>query len=204
MEEQIVDGALKTAESISNFGILVVSAGFFILLSAAMMIMFVKWFKDIINNIMETNNTTLNELKVQMKENNEIMRVVSEGFKQETKYRVQTTSGMAFDLAKFRLIDMIDTVKRENNIINREATELKINKLVTNLHEDMSSKFDIYTWKGRKLSSYTSHKWIEWMQAAVISEVYSDSPHNTDRTFTNVSAVFDRIKLDFHHRTNDE
>ena len=47
--------ALEVAESISNFGMMAVAAAFFIVLAIVIMVMFVKWFKDIINSIMTTN-----------------------------------------------------------------------------------------------------------------------------------------------------
>lgn len=191
--------ALEVAESISNFGMMAVAAAFFIVLAIVIMVMFVKWFKDIINSIMTTNQNMLNKLDAQLKENNDIMKSIADGLKPETQVRVQTTSEMAFQLAQFRLLDIIDTVRTENHIANRPATEAKIDKLVLNLHEEMNGKFACYSYRGRKLSNYTSPKWVEWMREAVINEIYSDMEPNSDRTHTNISAIFNRIKLDFNH-----
>jgi hypothetical protein len=41
------------------------------------MVMFVKWFKDIINNIMATNQNMLTQLDAQLKENNDVMRSIA-------------------------------------------------------------------------------------------------------------------------------
>jgi len=191
--------ALEVAESISNFGMMAVAAAFFIVLAIVIMVMFVKWFKDIINNIMTTNQNMLKQLDAQMKENNDVMKSIAEGLRPETLLRVQTTSEMAFQLAQFRLLEIINTVRTENHIVNREATVNKIGKLVLNLHEEMNSKFDYYSYRGKKLSQYTNHKWVEWMQQGVVGEIYSEDGRNEDRTFTNVSAIFKRIALDFTH-----
>lgn len=191
--------ALEVAESISNFGMMAVAAAFFIVLAIIIMIMFVKWFKDIIDNIMTTNQNMLKQLDAQMKENNDVMKSIAEGLRPETLLRVQTTSEMAFQLAQFRLLEIIDTVRTENHIVNREATVNKIGKLVLNLHEEMNSKFDYYSYRGKKLSQYTNPKWVEWMQHGVESEIYSEDGRNEDRTYTNVSAIFKRIALDFTH-----
>ena len=88
--------ALEVAESISNFGMMAVAAAFFIVLAIVIMVMFVKWFKDIINNIMATNQNMLTQLDAQLKENNDVMRSIAEGLRPETLIRVQTTSDMAF------------------------------------------------------------------------------------------------------------
>lgn len=191
--------ALEVAESISNFGMMAVAAAFFIVLAIIIMIMFVKWFKDIIDNIMTTNQNMLKQLDAQMKENNDVMKSIAEGLRPETLLRVQTTSEMAFQLAQFRLLEIINTVRTENHIVNREATVNKIGKLVLNLHEEMNSKFDYYSYRGKKLSQYTNPKWVEWMQQGVESEIYSEDGRNEDRTYTNVSAIFKRIALDFTH-----
>lgn len=191
--------ALEVAESISNFGMMAVAAAFFIVLAIIVMIMFVKWFKDIINNVMTTNQTMLSKLDVQLKETNDVMKSIAEGLRPETLLRVQTTSEMAFELAQFRLLEIINTVLRENHIADRSATEAKIDKLVLNLHEEMNGKFDYYSYRGKTLSRYTSEKWIEWMKVGVTTEIYSEHGPNEDRTYTNVSAIFKRISLDFNH-----
>lgn len=191
--------ALEVAESISNFGMMAVAAAFFIVLAIIIMIMFVKWFKDIIDNIMTTNQNMLKQLDAQMKDNNDVMKSIAEGLRPETLLRVQTTSEMAFQLAQFRLLEIINTVRTENHIVNREATVNKIGKLVLNLHEEMNSKFDYYSYRGKKLSLYTNPKWVEWMQQGVVGEIYTEDGRNEDRTYTNVSAIFKRIALDFTH-----
>lgn len=197
MEE--TNAALKVAESISDFGMMAVAAAFFIILAIIMMVMFVKWFKDIINNIMDSNQNMLSKLDTQMKENNDIMKSIAEGLRPETLLRVQTTSEMAFQLAQFRLLEIIETVRTENHIVDRQATENKIEKLVLNLHEEMNGKFEYYSYRGKKLSKYVNPKWVEWMQQGVVGEIYSEQERNEDRTLTNVSAIFKRINLDFNH-----
>ena len=197
MEE--TKSAIEIAESISNFGMMAVAAAFFIVLAIIIMVMFVKWFKDIINNIMPTKQNMLTKLDEQMKEQNDVMKSIAEGLRPETLLRVQTTSEMAFQLAQFRLIEIINTVRTENHIVNREATTNKIEKLVLNLHEEMNGKFEYYSYRGKKLSSYTSQKWVEWMQNGVVGEIYSDQEQNEDRTLTNISTIFKRIALDFNH-----
>ena len=200
---EIVDGSLKTAQSISEFGLMVVICAFFIVLSALMMIAMFRWQMNTIDSVMKTNKEMLSKLDGQMQENNKIMQSIAEGLIPKTMLEIKNTSSMAFDLAKHRLLELIDTVLTENHISDREATEDKIDKLVSNLHDDMNSKFDCYSFRGRKLSQYTNKEWIKWMITNVISEVYNKNGMNKDRTYTNVTATFDRIKLDFYHRINE-
>lgn len=200
---EVIEGSLKTAQSISEFGLMVVICGFFVVLSALMMIAMFRWQMNTIDSVMKTNKEMLGRLDGQMTENNKIMQSIAEGLIPKTMLEIKNTSSMAFDLARHRLLELIDTVLDENHIADREATEDKINKLVTNLHEDMKSKFDCYSYRGRKLSQYTNQEWISWMICNVVTEIYNKNGMSKDRTYTSVTATFDRIKLDFYHRINE-
>lgn len=203
MDVEIVDGALKTAQGVSEYGLMVVICGFFVVLSVLMMIFLFRWTMNTINDVMKTNKEMLAKLDAQMQENNRIMQSVAEGLRPETDMRVKTTSKNLFNLAKFELIEIIETVKAENHISDREATEAKIAKLVTNLHEEKNADFDYYTYRGRKLSSYTNPQWINWMHQGVVAEIYNEKGFSRDRMYTNITAIFDRVKLDFYHRMNE-
>ena len=200
---EIVEGSLKTAQSISEFGFMVVVCAFFIILAALMMIAMFRWQMNTIDSVMKTNKDMLGKLDKQMTENNKIMQSIAEGLIPKTMLEIKNTSSMAFDLAKHRLLELINTVLEENHIADREQTEEKIKNLVTNLHEDMKSKFDCYSYRGRKLSQYTNQEWIGWMISNVVLEIYNKNGMSKDRTYTSVTATFDRIKLDFYHRINE-
>ena len=200
---EVIDSSLKTAQGISEFGLMVVICAFFIIISAGMMIFMFRWMVNTINDVMKTNKEMLTRLDAQMQENNKIMQSIAEGLRPETDQRIRILSKNTFDLAKYELMEIIDTVRTENHIVDRDGTEAKILKLVTNLHEDKNTDFGYYTYRGRKLSGYTNNDWIEWMKQGVVNEVYNDNGFNKDRMDTNISAIFDRIKLDFHHRLHD-
>ena len=58
------------------------------------------------------------------------------------------------------------------------------------------------TYRGKKLSSYTNPEWIEDVAKVIEGEIYNESGANNNRAFTNVSTVYENIKLDFYHRLN--
>lgn len=200
---EVIDSSLKTAQGISEFGLMVVICAFFIIISAGMMIFMFRWMVNTINDVMKTNKEMLQKLDAQMQENNKIMQSIAEGLRPETDQRIRILSKSMFNLAKYELMEIVDTVRTENHIVDREGTEAKITKLVTNLHEDKNTDFGYYTYRGRKLSTYTNNDWIEWMKQGVVNEVYNEKGFNKDRMNTNITAIFDRIKLDFHHRLHD-
>lgn len=199
MEE--LNGVTSVAESIGNLGFMVVTSAFFLVLSALMMVACFKWFKGIINNMLDSNQNMISDLLEETKNQNNMLADLSEALKPETQLRIKHTSNAFFDLAVEKVCHLIRQVKRENHIADREATSRKIRTLLQNLHDDRKSKFDTYTYRGRKLSDYTNPEWVDWVQSVFEQEVYRD-PENESLARTNIEAVYGRIKLDLYHRMN--
>lgn len=178
------------------------TCAFFLLLSGSLMIACFKWFKSIINKIMANNTSTLSELLKETKEQNEKLEEISEGLRSETLLRIKTISGAFFDLSVEKVCRIIKKVREENHVIDHEKTLIKIRTLVGNLHADRDYKFDCFSYKGKKLSSYTSVGWVDWVVQVIESEIYNESGVNNGRAYTNVKAVYDRIKIEFYNNLN--
>lgn len=198
-----IGGAVTVAKGISDWGMMAMTAAFFLVLSAGLMVACFKWFKSIINDIIKGQKDTMSELLEETRTQNSMLATLTEGLKPEVQLRIKNTSNVYFDLAKEQVCRMIKKIREENHIADREATGKKIRSLLRNLHEDRNSRFDCYTYKGNKLSSYTNSDWIEKVALVVESEIYNESGPNNGRAYTNVSTVYDDIKLDFYHRLND-
>lgn len=196
----MIGDAINTAQSISNFGMLAVTAGFFLVLSAVLMVTCFRWFIRVINNTMDTQRKAMVDLVEETKSQNEKLDDIAEGLKVETQLRVKTISGLVFDLGVENAVKMIERIKTENHIIDKEATEQKIRNLCTNLHDDRNSKLDCFTYRGKKLSTYTDDKWIDWVAEVVKNEVYSD--HEQRLVRTNVETIYAKIKLEFYKNIN--
>lgn len=196
----MIGDAINTAQSISNFGMLAVTAGFFLVLSAVLMVTCFRWFIRVINNTMDTQRKAMVDLVEETKSQNEKLDDIAEGLKVETQLRVKTISGLVFDLGVETAVKMIERIKTENHIIDKEATEQKIRNLCTNMHDDRNSKLDCFTYRGKKLSTYTDDKWIDWVAGVVKAEVYSD--HEQRLVRTNVETIYAKIKLEFYKNIN--
>ena len=189
---------VSVAEGVSNFGFKAIASAVYVLITAAMLFFTFKWFKSIIDGIINTNNKSMVDLLAETKKQNEQLMDISEGLKPETMLRIKNTANAYFDLAVERVCRIIKKVKEENHIADKEATKAKIRNLLLNLHEDRNSRFDSYTYKGRKLSSYTSMEWVDWVAEVVEKEVY-ETTFNNRTAYSNVCLVYDKIKLDFYH-----
>lgn len=189
---------LGVAEGISNYGILILIASIFLLLSGSLMIACFRWFKSIMNRMIDNNNTNMDALLTETRAQNSMLLDLSEAFRPETILRLKNISSTYFDLAIERVCRLIDKVRIENNIANHEATSAKVRNLLFNLHEDRNSRFDSFTYRGRKLSELTNMQWIDWVYDVFIQELYANDV-NKERTYTNVKTIYEKIKLDFYH-----
>lgn len=197
----MIQEGLETARTIGDVGMMAVTAAFFLVLAAMLMITCFKWFKTIINNMLDKNSKMIDELLKETRSQNGMLLDISEGLRPETQIRIKNTSNIYFDYAVEKVCRIIKKVHEENHIVDKEATRKKIRTLLINLHDDRNSRFDYYTYRGKRLASYTSPEWVDWVADVVEAEVYSDSQNN-GRAYTNVQAVYDRIKLDFYHKMN--
>lgn len=204
MGTDVINPAIETGKSIGDFGMMAITAGFFLVLSALMWVTFFRWFMKVINDTMSAQRETFKELLTETRNQNIQLSNISEGLVPETQMRIKTVTNMAFDLAVERVCRIIKRVREENHISDKEGTAKKIRQLLTNLHEDRNSKFDCFTFRGKKLSSYTNTKWIEQVAKVVESEIYNDKGVNNQRAFTNVEAAYAKIRLELYHNMMED
>jgi hypothetical protein len=191
------------AKNIGDVGMMAVTAAFFLILTALLWVACFRWFKSIIDGMIKGNNKMVNDLLVETRKQNDMLTDISEGLRPETQLRIKHTTGVFFDLAIEKVCRIIKKVREENHIVDKDATRAKIHTLIQNIHEDRNSRFDCFNYRDKKLSSYINHDWIEWVAEVVEHEVYNETV-NHGRAYTNVQAVYERIKIDFYHRMNDE
>lgn len=190
----------ETAKSISEYGALIVIGAGFITLSLGMWIAIFKWFKSIINQILEQNKTDMQEILSETKKQNEMLCDLSEGLRTETQLRLKNLTGIAFDLSVEQVCRLIKRIREENHIADREATSKKIRKQLRIIHDDRNSRFDPFTYRGRCISAFCRDEWIEQVAVVVEGEIYHEQGANNRRAYNNVKMAYDDIKLDFYHR----
>ena len=195
----MTEDVTNVAKGIGDFGMMAITAAFFLVLAAGLMVACFRWFKSIINGMIADNKTLMTDMLDETKRQNDQLTDISEGLRPETMLRIKSISGVYFDFAVEKVCRIIKKVREENHIANKEATRKKIRTLLLNLHEDRNSRFDNFTYRGKRLTSYTSPEWVEWVAEVVENEIYAETINN-GRTHTNVVAVYERIKIDFYHK----
>lgn len=210
MSTESINGAIETGKAIGDYGMMAISAGFFLVLSALIIFFCFKWFMNMVNGLMESQKKTNEDYKETMKQlleetrqQNGRLNIIAEGITPETQLRIKAISNMCFDLSVEKVCRIIRKVRQENHIIDHEGTALKIRTLLTNLHDDRNSKLDNFTYHGKKLSEYTERKWIDKIAKVVENEIYNESGENNGRAYTNVEAAYANIRLEFYHKLNE-
>lgn len=194
-----VTQTIEVAKGISDYGFGAVAAGAFVVLGILMFLMIFTWFKNILNQLVSDNIEKMNELLEETKKQNLMLLAIRDGLLDETMLQVKNTSSMAFDLSAYDILSVIEIVRKENNINNREATIQKIRKLVGNQYRTIKSKMDCYPFKGKHLSDFMRDDWVEKVTSIVEAEVYHDKGANANREHTNVFAAFEEIKIEFYN-----
>lgn len=197
-----IEQVTGVARGISEYGILVMISAIYLVVSLSMFIFMMRWFKKSVDRMI-TATSELDEIRDTIRQTNAMMDGISEGLLPETQLRIKNTTGVYFDLATEKVCRLIKRIREENHIVDREATRAKIRTLLRNLYDDRNSRFDCYTYRGKRLSEYANPEWVEWVAQTVEGEIYNESGANNGRAYTNVCAVYDRIKIDFYHRLND-
>lgn len=198
-----IEQATQVAKGISEYGILVMIAAFFLVFVCSILLWNMRNYKTILENLLNDFSDRLKDLQEAADRNSQTMVEIAEGLVPETQQRIKSISGTFFDLATERVCRLIKKVREENHISDREATGRKVRTLLRNMYDDRNSRFDSFTYRGRKLSSYCNPEWVEWVAQAVEGELYNETGANNGRAYTNVCTVYDRIKLDFYHRLNN-
>lgn len=197
-----VQQVTEIAKGISDYGLMAVTAAFFLLLSAAMMIAIFRWFKSMINRMLEQQEC-LRQLLYILQDNNAAIKNLAERLEPETQMRIRNLTGFAFDLTVEQVCRLIKRVRKENHIIDHEATAEKIRKSLKVIHEDRNSRFDPFTYHGKPLSDFCAPEWVEDVAKVVESEIYNADGENNARAYTNVKLAYDNIKTEFYQRLND-
>lgn len=192
----------QVAKGISDYGMMAITAAFFLLLSAAMMVALFRWFKSIIEQMMQDQKDSMHNLAEETRKQNDMLQDISEGLRPETLLRIRNLTGFAFDLSIEQVCRLIKRVREENHIIDHEATAAKIRKSLLVIHNDRNSRFDSFTYRGKSISEFCSSAWVEDVAKIVEGEIYNEDGANNARAYTNVKLAYDNIKTDFYQRLN--
>lgn len=202
---------LQDISEVSKMADLIGEHGFPVVCSAVMIVLFFFFFVGAmkkLNTLLEKQSelmsTTLKEIKDgindlldETRKQAEALTDIGEGARQETVLRLHTLADIAFDKTIEQLQNSIRAIRKENHIADHDATEDKVENLLKTIHSERKKDFDLFTFKGRRISEYCKDEWIDQAKEVVLKEVYHEDGENDYRTKTNISLVYDNIRNEF-------
>ena len=94
-----INQVTQVAKGVSDYGMMAVTAAFFLVLSALMMVALFRWFRTIIEQVIADQKKGMNVLADETRKQNEMLQDISDGLRPETLLRIRNLTGFAFDLS---------------------------------------------------------------------------------------------------------
>ncbi len=188
---------IEVAKGIGDYGMMAVTAAFFLVISAVMMIFVVKFSIKMIENIANDQKKSIDVLLDKADRQIVLLEKMCESLEETSLSRIKSLTSFAFDLSIEQVCKVVRKIRAENNIADTEGTREKILHLLKNLHDDRNTKLDNFTYSGKPLSFYTEEKWIKNIAKVVEKEVYEEKENN-GRTYSNVKLAYDSIRIEFY------
>jgi hypothetical protein len=188
------ESALKTAESVANYGALVVITAFAIILCTIMIIYFFVSHRRMTKNMEEQNRQNNIALSITLKRLEDYLQPVSENARLSTLTALHAIAEQNFRLSVENVLQIIERIQSENHIEDENRTKRKLRMFITNMHNDRKLYFSNFTFSGHAVDYYTDPKWIETMVEAAFPEIYDK---NKSRARTNIKQAYDTIFIEF-------
>lgn len=165
-----------------------------------------KWMKRHIDDTTRQNSTILADVKEHIsqltnssKAQIELLNDIADSLKPTSLIQAKDFGEVYFSLATEQVINIVRQVRKENHIVDKEATSAKVRLLIENIHKERNLRLKNHTFKGRALTHYTSEEWTQWAYEYVIKEVYHKK-EDEERTRRNIKTLYNKIKLDYEDR----
>jgi hypothetical protein len=191
----IVDPALRTAESITNFGLLATIGGFFVVISASMIVFCFRWFSKIINQTMTTQQDSIKQLLEVQTKCYTLIYDVHSNINDEALQQIKVVADLSFDMNRLSIENIMDNIVNQNGLKdNEDEIRKKIEQSINNLASKRNITFDLFTFSGRKMTEFLDKDWTEMVTDLVYNEIYHKNGFSRIRAITNVALLFDDIK----------
>jgi hypothetical protein len=190
---------IDVARSISDVGSLLVITAFYLVITGTMMIIFIRWFVKMVNQIINTQQDNLKTILELQKTQDVKLNDIKGLLNSEMLNQIKILYSYAFDFHRLTIINIIKQIITENNLENREFVERKLNLSLKNLFDDCKSKFLNFSYNGKKLADYMEEKWLENVIQNCLNEIYKTEAFNEENTARHITLVFDSIKIEFQN-----
>lgn len=196
-----VQQVTEIAKGISDYGLMAVTAAFFLLLSAMMMIAIFRWFKSMINRMLEQQEY-LRQLLDILQDNNAAIKNLAERLEPETQMRIRNLTGFAFDLTVEQVCRLIKRVRKETTSSTMRQRQRRYESLSKSFMKTETAALTRSRITGSHCLTSAPLNGLKTWQRSFESEIYNADGENNARAYTNVKLAYDNIKTEFYQRLN--
>lgn len=193
--DHITNSSLQVARGITEYGILVVIAAIFLVVTLITIIMFLRWFLKVINKLMNDFTKDLSELLQLTRDQNDKLDIIKEGLTEESMQRFKSIIKLTLSTAMHECNNLVIRILEENHINDREKTKLKIERYVDSIIKELILRIENFKYNNHKVSDFISDQHIQQICECVESEVYNENGYVQKRVFNNLKLIFDSILL---------
>jgi len=195
--EDVVNEIIEVSKGISEAGLLVITAAFYLIVTATMMIIIMRWFVRLVNKIFDAQQTTLDSILELQKGQDVKINQVKEALTGEVFNQIRVVADYAFDYNKIQIVLTIAQVKEENNLDDRDRVEKKVKMILENFYNRRNSNFDAFTYNGKKLSYYANPEWTKKIYNFCIESIYDGRVYHRDYYIKNLDRFYEEVKVEF-------
>lgn len=217
---EIINNGMLLAKGISDYGILVISGAFFIVIAIIMYITLIKTNKRIVDIVIDNLTKSLGDISpalesvknniIENKESNEdihnTLLNVERYLKSLAEFNLNIyTSSIKqivednFDLSAEKVINSIFIIKMENHIHeHRREIEEKLMRMLRSIYQRRATLFNSLKYNNKSLGAFIDNSSINTIFKYAIDEIYSD--HKDNVIELNIRTLYEELKNDFINR----
>ena len=180
-----IDSTLEVAKGISEFGILSIIAGFYLVTTFISHWKQTKRQEKILEKAISLLQITVDNTKS-----------ISEGIKEKTYQQAQTYGKACIENTMYKLLIEADRIKEENNLTDKDSVKRKVYTVALNLYNERSNLFDGFYYKGKKLMEYTDTEWVKMATDSIIDSIY-DEDYSRKKLYYNLNMTYNEIVHEF-------
>jgi len=199
LQIQQIDPAptIAIAKGITDFGFVTMTAAVFLILVFVSQWFQQRSFSKMLNNMIDKQQQMLSEILSTQNKMAGILDAINEDRKDE-KYQKAKSYGQAWlEISKYKLYLLLIAIKTENHIEDREAVMRKVSLVVQNLHDERLSRFDLFSYKGKKLSDFCDSNWVDKVIKTSMDSLYADD-YTDKRLYDNLDITFSEIINEYY------
>ena len=191
-----IDSPLEVAKGISEHGLLVMTAAFYLVITAIILLVFLAVAKKILTGIINEWRKILEEMITLQRGMSVVLTSINEGIKDKTFQQAKVIGISCIENTKYEICIEAERIKLENNLSDKDAVMRKINAVIINLYNKRFNRFDGLYYHGKKLMDYTSTEWVKKVTDTVIDNIYSED-YSVKTLRYNLNILYDEIINEF-------